>query len=75
MHLHHCSPWGVLCVNDIHCSDRILILCHSDPHVDFHSLDIPVNAVATALKQFFSDLAEPVIPAYHYGELTEAAGV
>ncbi len=32
--------------------------------MDIRSLDIPVNAVATALKQFFSDLPEPLIPGH-----------
>ncbi len=40
--------------------------------VDFRSLDIPVNAVATALKNFFSALAEPVIPANLYTDLLES---
>ncbi len=32
--------------------------------MDIRSLDIPVNAVASALKRFFSDLPEPLIPGH-----------
>ena len=46
----------------------------ADPETDIDELDIPVNAVATALKGFFSDLTEPLIPSYLYEELIEAAG-
>ena len=35
-------------------------------------LDLPVNAVATALKNFFADLSEPVIPPEFYDELMQA---
>lgn len=45
----------------------------SDPNVDIHSLDIPVNAVATALKGFFSELNEALIPSYLHNEMIEAA--
>ena len=47
----------------------------SDPNVDIHSLDIPVNAVATALKGFFSELAEPLVPSRLHDELIEAASI
>ena len=55
------------------------IICHcccifSDPAVDFRSLDIPVNAVATALKGFFGDLAEPLIPTHYHNELLDTCG-
>ena len=52
----------------------IIFVCFLDPTVDIPSLDIPVNAVATALKQFFSDLPEPLIPPYLLEELKEATG-
>ncbi len=43
--------------------------------MDIHTLDIPVNAVATALKGFFSDLPEPLVPNYFYDELMETASM
>ena len=46
-----------------------------DPDVDFYSLDIPVPAVATALKGFFSDLTEPLVPSHLSDQLIEAAGL
>ena len=45
-----------------------------DEHVDIVAHDIPVNAVATALKQFFSDLSQPLVPTQYYDELIEVAG-
>jgi len=55
---------------------KLAMLCcwlfSSDPQMDMHELDVPVNAVATALKQFFSDLSEPVIPNQFYDEIKEA---
>jgi hypothetical protein len=42
--------------------------------VNIAALDIPVNAVATALKGFFMDLTEPLIPTNIYDELIEAVG-
>ena len=50
------------------------ISLHSDPDLDIRILDIQVNAVATALKQFFNDLPDPVVPSNLYDELFEAAG-
>lgn len=38
------------------------------------SLDIQVNAVATALKGFFNDLMEALFPSNLINELTEASG-
>ncbi|XP_064634058.1 rho GTPase-activating protein 190-like isoform X4 [Lineus longissimus] len=43
-----------------------------DPNVNIASLDIPVNAVATALKGFFMELSDPLIPTNIYDELIEA---
>lgn len=45
-----------------------------DPSVDIQSLDIQVNAVATALKGFFNDLMEALLPSTLINELTEASG-
>ena len=42
-----------------------------DEHVDIVAHDIPVNAVATALKQFFSDLSQPLVPTQYYDELID----
>jgi len=41
-------------------------------NIDISTIDIGINAVATALKGFFSDLAEPLIPAYLNQELVVA---
>ena len=45
-----------------------------DENVDMDFYDIPVNAAATALKQFFMDLASPLVPTQLYDELIEVAG-
>ena len=45
-----------------------------DANVDIHVLDVPVNAVATALKQFLIDLSESLVPSCLQEELIEAAG-
>eukprot|EP00106_Octopus_bimaculoides_P018365 XP_014785807.1 PREDICTED: rho GTPase-activating protein 190-like [Octopus bimaculoides] len=45
-----------------------------DTSVDIMSLDIQVNAVATALKGFFNDLMEALFPSNLINELTEASG-
>ncbi|CAG2166680.1 unnamed protein product [Oppiella nova] len=42
-----------------------------DPNVSIRELDIPVNAVATALKDFFSKRLPPLIPSTMMDELTE----
>lgn len=41
--------------------------------MDILSLDIPVSAIATVLKSFFNDLAEPLVPRFLHDELMEAA--
>lgn len=43
-----------------------------DTSISFYSMDIPVNAVATALKNFFSYLNEPVFPYSMYEDLMNA---
>ncbi|XP_071043983.1 rho GTPase-activating protein 190 isoform X33 [Parasteatoda tepidariorum] len=45
-----------------------------DPSVSIRELDIPVNAVATALKDFFSKRLPPLIPPCLMNELTEISG-
>ncbi|RWS31593.1 rho GTPase-activating protein 190-like protein [Leptotrombidium deliense] len=45
-----------------------------DPNVSIKELDIPVNAVATALKDFFSKRLPPLIPPQLMDELTDVAG-
>jgi hypothetical protein len=42
-----------------------------DPNVSIRELDIPVNAVATALKDFFSKRLPPLIPSAMMDELTD----
>ncbi|XP_066603982.1 rho GTPase-activating protein 190 isoform X2 [Prorops nasuta] len=45
-----------------------------DDHVDIRSLDIPVNAVATALKDFFSKRLPPLIDKERMTELEDISG-
>lgn len=45
-----------------------------DGNVDIHSLDIPVNAVATALKDFFSKRLPPLIDKERMNELEDISG-
>ena len=40
--------------------------------LDINTIDVGVNAVATALKGFFSDLSEPLIPSHLNGGLVVA---
>lgn len=44
-----------------------------DPSVNIHELDIPVNAVATALKDFVSKRLPPIIPISAMDQLTDIA--
>lgn len=46
---------------------------NEDPMMEVENLDIPVNAVATLLKSFFSDLPDGLITTALCGELLEAA--
>lgn len=50
----------------------ILILL-SDHSIDLIVMDVAVNAVAGALKAFFADLPDPLIPYSLHPELVEAA--
>ncbi|XP_033214904.1 rho GTPase-activating protein 190 isoform X3 [Belonocnema kinseyi] len=45
-----------------------------DGNVDIHSLDIPVNAVATALKDFFSKRLPPLIDKERMSQLEDISG-
>ena len=54
----------------------ILFVFATDPSIDIHGLDIPVNAVATALKYFFAELiSEPLIPNNVFDDLLTATGM
>lgn len=46
-----------------------------DVCISIKELDIPVNAVATALKDFFSKRLPPLIPHSSMDELTEIANI
>lgn len=46
---------------------------HTDPHSDIETLDIPVNAVATALKDFFSKHLPPLFDKDVMTELEDIA--
>ena len=51
-----------------------LSLCVSVDHsIDFVAMDVAVNAAAGALKAFFADLPDPLIPYSLHPELVEAA--
>ncbi|ESO97484.1 hypothetical protein LOTGIDRAFT_115014 [Lottia gigantea] len=56
--------------------DLLITKFNENPSAEIGSLDleIQVNAAATVLKGFFSDLTEPLIPPSLYEELIEAAG-
>jgi RhoGAP domain. len=47
------------------------ILYVSDTNTDINTLDIPVNAVATALKDFFSKKLPPLFTEEHMAELED----
>ena len=51
----------------------MLTILIPDPHVDISSLDIPLNAVATALKGFFSELDKPLI--HNYEDLLQTTEI
>lgn len=46
--------------------------CVSDPNFNMKEANISINAAGTALKQFFSELREPVIPQTLYSSLQDA---
>lgn len=45
---------------------------NDNKELDIRSMDIGIHAVATALKGFFSDLSEPLVPIYLNQELVVA---
>lgn len=47
---------------------------YTDSNVDIHELDIPVNAVATALKDFVSKRLPPLFEEEVMSELEDIAG-
>lgn len=51
----------------------IFFCCRLDPNIDIEALDIPVNAVATALKDFFSKHLPPLFDKDLMTELEEIA--
>ncbi|KAF6717662.1 Rho GTPase-activating protein 5 [Oryzias melastigma] len=53
--------------------DNIQKQFDQDHHIDFVAMDVAVNAVAGALKAFFADLPDPLIPYRLHPELVEAA--
>lgn len=46
-----------------------------DPNIDIHELDVPVNAVATALKDFVSKKLPPLFEEDIMNELEDIAGM
>lgn len=55
--------------------DNIQKQFDQDHSVDFYAMDVAVNAVAGALKAFFADLPDPLIPYNLHPELVEAAKI
>ncbi|XP_030629114.1 rho GTPase-activating protein 5 [Chanos chanos] len=55
--------------------DNIQKQFDQDHSVDFLAMDVAVNAVAGALKAFFADLPDPLIPYNLHPELVEAAKI
>jgi len=51
--------------------DMLFQKFHEDPNLNIHDLDIAVNAVATALKDFFSKRLPPVLTPEQMDELEE----
>ena len=51
---------------------RDAVVNMSDARYDMRGAGVPVSAVVTALKQFFSELCEPVIPLELYDDLKDA---
>lgn len=54
------------------CVDAVPFAC-ADPSVDLLALDVAINAAAGALKAFFADLPDPLIPYALHPELVQAA--
>ncbi|XP_038219350.1 rho GTPase-activating protein 190-like [Zerene cesonia] len=54
--------------------DMLFTRFRDDPNVDLDALDIPVNAVATALKDFFSKKLPPLLDEASMAQLEDIAG-
>lgn len=54
--------------------DQLIAKFNEDNNVDFNTLDIPVNAAATALKDHLKQLP-PLLPQNKMEELTSIAGI
>ncbi|XP_028025613.1 rho GTPase-activating protein 190 isoform X1 [Bombyx mandarina] len=55
--------------------DMLFTKFYEDPNIDLDSLDIPVNAVATALKDFFSKKLPPLLDEASMAQLEDIAKV
>ncbi|CAH2987177.1 unnamed protein product [Chilo suppressalis] len=55
--------------------DMLYTKFYEDPNVDMDSLDIPVNAVATALKDFFSKKLPPLLDEASMAQLEDIAAM
>lgn len=53
---------------------KIFIIFSTESNIDIEVLDIPVNAVATALKDFFSKHLRPIFDMEMMSELEDIAG-
>nr|XP_032525041.1 rho GTPase-activating protein 190 [Danaus plexippus plexippus] len=55
--------------------DMLFSKFYEDPNIDLESLDIPVNAVATALKDFFSKKFPPLLDEASMAQLEDIAAM
>ncbi|CAG9569907.1 unnamed protein product [Danaus chrysippus] len=55
--------------------DMLFSKFYEDPNIDLESLDIPVNAVATALKDFFSKKLPPLLDEASMAQLEDIAAM
>ncbi|XP_041984268.1 rho GTPase-activating protein 190 isoform X2 [Aricia agestis] len=55
--------------------DMLFAKFYEDPNIDLDSLDIPVNAVATALKDFFSKKLPPLLDEASMAQLEDIAAM
>ncbi|XP_068624709.1 rho GTPase-activating protein 190 [Battus philenor] len=55
--------------------DMLFSKFYEDPNIDLDSLDIPVNAVATALKDFFSKKLPPLLDETSMSQLEDIAAM
>ncbi|KAG7214254.1 hypothetical protein INR49_009442 [Caranx melampygus] len=73
-------PSDRLMMTSVSCDQRAALFCCSDTKLSYHSIDfvamdVAVNAAAGALKAFFADLPDPLIPYSLHPELVEAAKI